>query len=362
MADESFMRRALVLAREGWGQTAPNPMVGAVVVAGDEIVGEGFHARFGEAHAEVSALHAAGARARGATLYVTLEPCAHHGKTPPCVDAIIAAGIARVVVAVRDPTAVAGGGGERLRAAGIFVDFGVERAAALELNAPFFNAQVSERPWITLKLALSAEGAIADATRSPRWLTGSLAREEVHRLRAGSDAIAVGVGTALTDDPALTVRESPRPRVAPRRIVFDSTLRIPAAAALVRTAREIETIIVASSPSSERAAILERSGVVVLTSPTLDSALRALRARGIRSLLIEGGAQLAGSVLNASLVDRLVIFQTTVKLGEGALEAFAFAGADAIAAIEGAPVLERRALGADVMVTYAMADVPCSPD
>ena len=219
--DERFMQRALALAARGWGQTAPNPMVGAVIVAKDQIVGEGFHERFGEAHAEVNALRQAGERARGATMYVTLEPCAHHGKTPPCADAIIAAGLSRVVIAASDPSRVARGGAERLRAAGIRVDIGVEQSAAIELNASFFHAQESDRPWTTLKLALSADGAIADPSGVHRWITGAESRREVHRLRANADGIAVGIGTVIADDPELTVRDVPAPRVTPRRIVFD---------------------------------------------------------------------------------------------------------------------------------------------
>src|SRR5438045_3552057 len=170
------MRRALALAQQGWGQTAPNPMVGAVVVADGAVVGEGHHARYGEAHAEVIALRNAGERARGASLYVSLEPCAHLGKTPPCTDAIIAAGITRVIAAVRDPSPVARGGVEMLRAAGIQVDVGVEAEPALELNAAFFNAHRSDRPWVVLKLAVSADGAIADASRRPRWISGPASR------------------------------------------------------------------------------------------------------------------------------------------------------------------------------------------
>src|SRR5688572_23259909 len=216
--DVTHMRRALSLAHRGWGRTAPNPMVGAVVVRGDTVVGEGFHAEYGGPHAEVVALREAGERARGATVYVTLEPCAHHGKTPPCADALIAAGVARVVIAVNDPNPTARGGAARLRAAGIEVVAGVEREAACELNAPFFNALVSRRPWVTLKLALSREGAIAPASRATHWLTGPEARAELHRLRAGFDAIAVGLGTVIADDPALTARGVPAPRVPPARV------------------------------------------------------------------------------------------------------------------------------------------------
>src|SRR6185436_7018135 len=173
----------LALARNGWGQTAPNPMVGAVVVAGGQVVGEGYHARYGDDHAEIVALRAAASRARGATLYVTLEPCAHHGKTPPCSDAIIEAGITRVVIAVRDPSMVARGGADRLRRAGIRADIGVEREAACELNAPFFHhATLSKRPWVILKLAISADGAVADPTGRHRWITGEESRREVHHL------------------------------------------------------------------------------------------------------------------------------------------------------------------------------------
>jgi diaminohydroxyphosphoribosylaminopyrimidine deaminase/5-amino-6-(5-phosphoribosylamino)uracil reductase len=244
--DARYMRRALELAEKGWGQTAPNPMVGAVVVRDDDVVGEGFHARYGEAHAEVNALRAAGDRARTATLYVSLEPCAHVGKTPPCTGAIIEAGIARVVAAIRDPSPIARGGVEALRAAGIEVDVGVERDAALETNASFFNAHASDRPWVVLKLAMSADGAIADLTGMHRWITGPEARVEVHRMRANADAVAVGVGTVLADDPSLTVRDAAPPRVAPRRVVFDSRLRTPVAATVVRTAAEAPTMFVAS--------------------------------------------------------------------------------------------------------------------
>ena len=215
-SERAWMRRALALAERGGGQTAPNPMVGAVVVRDGVVVGKGFHAKFGEAHAEVAALADAGDRARDATVFVTLEPCNHQGKTPSCVDALIAAGVSRVVAAARDPGHESGGGGDRLRAAGIEVEFGLEEAAARELNAPFFFAATgATRPWVTLKLAVSLDGAIAGApasTDSPRWLTGEAARKYVHRLRAQSDAIAVGVGTSAawrkTENTARSRRKS----------------------------------------------------------------------------------------------------------------------------------------------------------
>lgn len=348
------MRRALALARRGWGQTAPNPMVGAVVVRDGEVVGEGWHRRWGEAHAEVEALRAAGARARGATLYVSLEPCAHVGKTPPCADAVIAAGISRVVGATEDPTTDARGGFAKLRAAGIAVEQGLEAEAARELNAPFFYASHAERPWITLKLALSLDGAIADAGRGGGWLTGPRSLREVHRLRAGSGAVAVGVGTAIADDAQLTVRGVPSPRVAPLRVVFDRTARLPLDAALVRTARESPVVVVVERPQPAQAAALEAAGVELLVAPAIDDALAQLRARGVHSLLVEGGARLAGALLERTLVDRLIIFRAPIVLGAGALGGFAHAPA---VAVRGAPRLHeiaRRALGDDLMSVYAL--------
>ncbi|HEX3866210.1 MAG TPA: bifunctional diaminohydroxyphosphoribosylaminopyrimidine deaminase/5-amino-6-(5-phosphoribosylamino)uracil reductase RibD, partial [Gemmatimonadaceae bacterium] len=286
--DAAHMRRALALAERGWGQTAPNPMVGAVVVARGVTVGEGFHARYGEAHAEVVALRAAGDSARGATLHVSLEPCVHFGQTPPCVGAIVAAGVERVVIAALDPSDVARGGADALRAAGIRVDVGPAQSAALELNAPFYNAHASDRPWVTLKLALSADGAIADPTGVHRWITGDAARKEVHRRRANADAIAVGIGTVLADDPALTVRDAPEPRVPPRRVVFDSTLRIPLESTLVATARDVPTtIITAPEPLGVRAGNLEAAGVRVRRATSLRGALTMLRADEVRSLFVE---------------------------------------------------------------------------
>ncbi|MGH7669456.1 MAG: bifunctional diaminohydroxyphosphoribosylaminopyrimidine deaminase/5-amino-6-(5-phosphoribosylamino)uracil reductase RibD [Gemmatimonadaceae bacterium] len=352
----AYMRRALALAREGWGKTAPNPMVGAVGVRDGAVVGEGFHARFGEAHAEVAALQAAGERARGATLYVTLEPCAHHGKTPPCVDAIVAAGVARVVIAVADPNPVAGGGALRLQAAGVRVEFGDGEAAARELNAPFFHRFAHpERPFVTLKLAVSVDGAIAAPDRSTTThLTGAESRREVHRLRAGHDAIAVGVETVLADDPALTVRLWEPPRVPLTRIVFDSTLRTPPASVLGRSARETPVLIVAREREDGRARALEAAGVAILVVPGLPEGLAALAQRGVGSLLVEGGARLAGSFLGHAAVDRLIIFRAPVVLGRGALNAFAFAPPADVAQLERLPVVERRVLGDDVMTTYAL--------
>src|SRR5438128_4335748 len=246
-AERAAMERALDLARRGWGRVAPNPLVGAVLLAGDTVVAEGYHAEYGGPHAEVVALQAAGARAHGATLVVNLEPCAHHGKTPPCTEALIAAGVTRVVAAIRDPDPAARGGAEVLRAKSLAVTFGVlaERAAAL--NAPFLFAHAqAERPFVALKLATSIDGRIADAHGSSRWVSGEAAREYVHWLRAGFDAIAVGGTTALKDDPQLTVRGAVAPRRPPVRVVFDRRAMLNETVELIRTAREKPTWVMAS--------------------------------------------------------------------------------------------------------------------
>ncbi len=349
------MRRALLLARRGWGRTAPNPMVGAVVVRDGAVVGEGWHAEFGGPHAEVAALAAAGELARGADVYVTLEPCAHQGKTPPCTDALIAAGVRRVIVAAADSDPVAMGGIAKLRAAGIAVTEGVEREAGEELNAPFFfSFRNAARPFVTLKLAVSLDGALARGDRTQRWLTGDAARKYVHRIRAGVDAVAVGIGTALSDDPALTVRYGRRPRVAPARIVFDPRGRLPIASQLVRTAKKVSTWIVGDATPPESAAALAKAGVKRLDAGGLPAQLRAIREAGVRHLLVEGGATLAGALLGGGFVDRLIIFQAPVLLGAGALPAFGVVS-PGMGAPEQWRVIERREFGDDLMTTYAPA-------
>ncbi|MCU0635945.1 MAG: bifunctional diaminohydroxyphosphoribosylaminopyrimidine deaminase/5-amino-6-(5-phosphoribosylamino)uracil reductase RibD [Gemmatimonadaceae bacterium] len=352
--DKTWMRRALRLARRGWGQVSPNPLVGAVVVRDHVAVGEGWHAAYGAAHAEPVALAAAGDAARGATLYVTLEPCAHHGKRPPCVDAILASGVARVVIATRDPNPVAAGGVERLRQAGLEVDIGSCEAAARAMNAPFLHAVTSvTRPYITLKLALTVDGAIADHRRTPGWFTGARARRAVHALRAAADAIAVGRGTAEIDDPALTVREGYVPRVPPTRVVFSRAGALPESGSLVRTAREVPVWLV-GTPSAERQAALEAAGVTVLPAPTLEAGLRALRERGVHHLFVEGGATLAGALMEAGVVDRLVIFRAPLVLGGGALPAFAgLPGRTFADAVRLRPRVRRR-LGDDLLEVYTV--------
>lgn len=353
------MRRALQLARRGWGQTAPNPLVGAVVVRDGRIIAEGWHARYGEAHAEAMALAAAGDQARGAEVYVTLEPCAHHGKTPPCADALIAAGVRRVVIACGDANVVAGGGAARLRQAGIEVVMGTCEEEARELNAPFLFAHSrSDRPFVTLKLALSLDGAIAPADRRQYWLTGDAARRQVHRLRAEADAVLVGLGTARADDPDLTVRYGRRPRVAPRRIVLDRRAELALTSRLVATARKVPVEVLADAAASgadagfsARLEALTAAGVTVHQAAGLPEHLHGLRQRGVHHLFVEGGAGVAGALLNADFVDRLIIFQAPVLLGAGALPAFG--SVDPIS--DGAGrwrVVQRRAFGDDLMTVY----------
>ena len=349
------MRRALALARRGWGQTAPNPMVGAVVVAGDRIAGEGWHQRYGEAHAEVHALREAGDAARGSTVYVTLEPCAHHGKTPPCTDALIAAGVSRVVCAVRDPSPAARGGVEQLERAGIAVSIGAEAAEARELNAPFFfAARGSDRPFVVVKLAVTLDAAVADAHGRSRWITGPASRREVHRLRSAADAIAVGIETVLADDPTLTVRGVRKPRVAPTRLVFDRRARLPLESKLVRTALQVPVAIVAGTDApADRLSALAAAGVQVVEADDLEGALVSLRQSEIRSLLVEGGGQLASAFLSAGLVDRLIIFQAPILLGAASTPAFGHLQPAALDAARRFEVLARKRFGSDLMTVYA---------
>jgi diaminohydroxyphosphoribosylaminopyrimidine deaminase / 5-amino-6-(5-phosphoribosylamino)uracil reductase len=350
------MTRALELARLGWGQVAPNPMVGAVLVQGDRVVGEGYHARWGEAHAEVTALRAAGARARGATLYVTLEPCAHQGKTPPCVDAIIAAHVARVVVAVRDPNPVAAGGMARLTNAGIPVDTGVGEAEAAELNAAFLASHSQARPWITLKMAVTLEGAIADGTHTTSRITGAAARRYAHQLRAGNDAVAVGMSTVRIDDPQLTVREGPAPRVPPTRVAFSRNGRLSLASTLANSLHQGPVIVTANDIDPEYEHELRDLGVDVVLGSDLREIVDALGARGLRSMLVEGGAGLAASLLEADLVDRLILVQSPTVFGAGSLGAFSQVASRRADVAPRWRVVAREVHGDDLASTFGLRD------
>ena len=350
--ERAAMERALDLARRGWGRVAPNPLVGAVVLAGDAVVGEGYHAEYGGPHAEVVALQGARERARGATLVVNLEPCTHHGKTPPCTDAILEAGVARVVAAIPDPDPQARGGAALLRARSVAVSVGLLAEAGAALNAPFlFAREQEERPFVALKLATSIDGRIADAAGSSQWVSGEAAREHVHWLRAGFDAIAVGGTTALRDNPQLTVRGPVTPRRPPVRVVFDRRAMLNLGVQLVSTAREVPTWVMSSldAPSSS-VTQLENSGVRVFRPTTLWDGLRMLRDAGIQSLLCEGGGALGARLLADGLVDRLYWVQAPVWLGEGAVPAFPGVPAHPLAAAPRWTPVERRALGSDTLL------------
>ena len=360
-AEAQAMRRALELARLGWGRVAPNPMVGAVVLRNGVAVGEGYHVEYGRAHAEVAALEAAGDAARDATLVVSLEPCAHHGKTPPCTDAILAAGVKRVVASIRDPDPAARGGLDLLARAGVDLSVGLLQEEAAALNAQFlFSRTHDERPFVALKLATSVDGRIADAAGESRWVSGEAARDYVHWLRAGFDAIGVGGTTALKDNPRLTVRGPVVPRRPPVRIVFDRRAMLNPGVTVVSTAREVPTWVVASpeAPVSSVTA-LEQNGVRVFRPETLAAGLRMLRDAGIQSLLCEGGGALGMRLLADELVDRLYWVQAPVWLGEGAVPAFpGVPDAPLPAAPRWTPV-ERRALGVDTLLV--LDKQPCLP-
>ncbi len=346
------MRRALDLARRGWGRVAPNPLVGAVVVRDGAALGEGFHEEYGGPHAEVNALARAGASARGATLVVNLEPCAHSGKTPPCTDAILAAGVGRVVAAIRDPDPQAGGGLDVLRRRGVAVEEGVLAEEAAALNAPFlFAREQRQRPFVALKLATSIDGRIADSGGRSEWVSGPEARDYVHWLRAGFDAIAVGGTTALRDNPQLTVRGSVVPRKPPVRNVFDRRAMLNTGVTLVRTAREVPTWVVASPQAPETSvSLLERAGVRVFRPESLSAGLAELREAGIHSLLCEGGGALGAKLLVEGLVDRLYWVQAPVWLGDGAVPAFPGVPETPLdQALRWVPV-ERRAMGPDTLL------------
>jgi diaminohydroxyphosphoribosylaminopyrimidine deaminase/5-amino-6-(5-phosphoribosylamino)uracil reductase len=327
-------------------------MVGAVVLADGQPVAEGWHAEYGEAHAEARALASAGDRARGATLVVTLEPCTHQGKQPPCVDAIQHAGIARVIAGLTDPNPIAAGGAAQLRSAGVEVEMGLLANAVADQNAAFLHrVRNRSRPFVALKLATSLDGYIADSNGRSRWISGSEAREYVHWLRAGFDALGVGGQTARADNPSLTVRGRIQPRVAPRRVVFTRTAELSTTATLVRTSREIPTIVIAT-PKAPAAAVrtLEASGVTVALSDSLDTALRSLRQEGIETLLVEGGGHLAGALLASGLVDRYYCIQSPVWLGQGSVRATEGLPAVSLEQAEPWRVVERRALGSDSLL------------
>jgi len=331
--DARFMSLALALGRRGLGNTWPNPAVGAVIVRREGgapvIVGRGWTQAGGRPHAEIEALRRAGDAARGATMYVTLEPCSHHGKSPPCADAIIAAGIARVVSALEDPNPeVAGAGHARLRAAGIAVEVGLGAEEARRAHSGHLRRILEHRPHVTLKLAISADRKAGAAGRRPVEITGEAARARVHRMRAMNDAILVGIGTTLADDPQLTCRLPGMEKFSPVRVVLDTRLRLPVASALAKSARATPVWVVAAmdAPAEDERA-LRGLGVEVLRASAragqldLAAVLRMLADHGITRLMVEGGPTVAASFVAADLVDEAALFRSSKTIGADGIEA-----------------------------------------
>ncbi len=371
--EQRLMRRALALAASGVGRTSPNPPVGAVVVRDGAIVGEGYHRRAGEAHAERIALANAGETARGADIYVTLEPCCHHGRTPPCTDAIIEAGIHRVIYAAGDPDPRCAGGGEAaLRAAGVEVESGFLYEDARRLLEGYVRHRRTGRPLVTLKLAMSLDGRIATRTGDSRWITGDQSRQMVHQVRDRSDVVMVGSGTVLADDPALTTRDVPDGRDA-LRVIADSRARTPANAQVVREESEAGCLIACTSRApEERMEALREAGADVLVLPErdgrvdLEALATELGERGALNVLIEGGGELAGGALEAGVVDRVLLFYAPMIIGgREAVPGVVGRGAGRVAdALRLRDVTHRR-VGDDLLVEGYLtprAELECSPD
>jgi len=352
MVDRDYMDRALLLAERGRGRTSPNPLVGAVVVSPDGvIVGQGFHRRVGEAHAETIALDEAGARARGATLYCTLEPCSHRGRTGPCAERIVSAGISRVVAAIQDPNPLVNGKGfEHLRAHGIAVDVGLGASDARRLNQPFFTVMREHRPFVVLKAAMSTDGYIAEAPGKRTMLTSAEADRHAHLFRAEVDAIAVGSETILVDDPLLTARGAYRERPL-TRVVFDRRLRTPAHAAVLSTLAAGPVMIMASAESACSAELrepLEARGarVEAVEGPTLRAAFERLADLGIESLLLEGGSEVHAAAWDEDLVDLVSIYVCPRVIGPGGVPFLGGRAFDASALID----RREERLGPDTLI------------
>lgn len=369
MHDEHWMRQALNLAIKGEGLVEPNPMVGCVLVSDDQCLGQGYHTKFGQSHAEVEALQDALGRdlsVQGCTAYVTLEPCAHHGKTPPCAQALIDAKIGRVVIATQDPfPEVAGRGIQMLQAAGISVTTGVLEEEAQQLLTPFFKRVQQQLPWMIGKWAMTLDGKIATSSGDSRWISGEAARAWVHKLRGRVDGILVGIGTALADDPQLTVR--PAGLRVPARLVLDRQLRLPLDSCLVQTANEVPVIIaVGSGVSSQRIAQMEQRGVTVWQPPatTKDAPdyrrwvrgfLTHLSALGMTNILVEGGASVLGNLLDQHLIDEVAVFVAPKIVGGTGPTPIGGMGLSRMS--ESLPLMQlsHQVIGSDVLVRGRMA-------
>jgi diaminohydroxyphosphoribosylaminopyrimidine deaminase/5-amino-6-(5-phosphoribosylamino)uracil reductase len=358
-ADHAYMARALQLARRGLFNTDPNPRVGCVLVQGDAVVGEGWHVRAGEPHAEIHALAQAGDAARGATAYVTLEPCCHHGRTPPCSDALIGAGVARVVAAMQDPNPrVAGMGLAALAQAGIAVEDGVLADEAKRLNRGFVKRMRTGLPWVRVKLAMSLDGRTALASGESRWITGDDARADVQRLRARSSAILTGIGTVLADDPSLNVRLEPAAGEVrqPLRVVLDSRLQLPPTARLL--ALPGTTCVLTTESDARRIDALTRDTVNVVVLPmradrriNLDAVMRFLGEQECNEVHVEAGPTLCGALLQDGLVDELVIYLAPHLLGDAARGLCTLPGLERMEQRIGLDIADIRAVGKDWRIT-----------
>jgi diaminohydroxyphosphoribosylaminopyrimidine deaminase/5-amino-6-(5-phosphoribosylamino)uracil reductase len=355
------MRHALRLAQRGLGNVAPNPAVGCVLVSGEgHIVGRGWTQPGGRPHAETVALAQAGDRAKGATAYVTLEPCSHHGQTPPCADALVAAGVSRVVGAVLDPDPRVGGAGfARLERVGIQVTSGVLESEARALNHGFFQRVTENRPLIALKIAASADFFVADAAGNSRWITGERARAHGHMQRAKHDAILVGIGTVLADDPALTCRLPGLAQRSPVRIVLDSKLRLPLSSQLVRTAGVHP--VMAFTTATDGGESLRAKGVEIervvaddTGRPDLAAVLGVLALRGLTRVLVEGGPEVHAAFLKRRLVDLIHIYRAPLLIGEGGRPAIAGFGRMQLNAAPSLELIERMMLDPDVLESFAL--------
>ena len=370
---ESVMRFAIEIARNGIGSVEPNPPVGAVIVDDRlNLISQGWHQQFGGPHAEVHALSAAGELARGATLFCTLEPCSHHGKTPPCAAVVIAAGIKRVVIGTSDPAPhVNGSGIAQLREAGIAVEVGVCEAEARRLIAPFRRLMLEGRPWVHAKWAMSLDGRIATRSGDSKWITNELARAKAHELRGQCDAVLVGVGTVLHDDPQLTARPS-GPRIA-TRVVLDSQARTPLTSNLVKTAKQSPVLIVtALNANPRRLAALKKAGVEILSlagefhapsRPSLFLLLKELGRRKMTHVLIEGGAGLLGAAFDGGLVDECHVFVAPCLIGgQTALSPIGGTGAEKMPEVQTLSALQISAIGDNIYIQGDWPDAGTSGD
>ncbi|WP_290890432.1 bifunctional diaminohydroxyphosphoribosylaminopyrimidine deaminase/5-amino-6-(5-phosphoribosylamino)uracil reductase RibD [Arenimonas sp.] len=354
--DHAHMARALQLAERAAFTTHPNPMVGCVIADGDQVLGEGWHVRAGEPHAEVHALREAAGRARGATAYVTLEPCAHHGRTPPCADALVAAGVTRVVAACRDPYhQVSGQGFAKLQAAGITVEYGLMEAAARHLNRGFFSRMERGRPWVRVKLGMSLDGRTALASGESKWITSGAARADVMRWRARSGALLTGIATVLADDPRLTVRlPEGEDFVPPLRVVLDERGRLPALSQVL-TDGLAPTLVVHGDDVVPDYDDEVRAFAVRRVDGGLDllAVLSQLAQRGVNELQVEAGATLSGALLKAGLVDELLLYVAPVLLGARARPLFAGIDPATMAERIGLRLVETRQVGPDLRLLLA---------